>query len=462
MMLSRRNCLLLLGSLCFSGRIFSQDEIPKYCDVLVIGSGVAGLSAAISAKRRGGSVCLIEKGAILGGHSLVSSGSIAAVDLKRQRSVGVEDSIKRFVEDAWRIGGECGNKDLLTRIATESSEALKLLENEGVKFGPVFQATAGLHPRAFATIGPAAGRTYVVALAGLAVRLGVGIYLSTVAVDIKHTPNQFQIVVESRGQHRLIKACRVVIATGGFTANHKLRQLSDPRLTSNLKTSANPNGLLWDGATGDGLLLAMSIGAARTYGMGVQLVPFGGGRLLDYAGGDIYLNDNGKRFVNEAASRSVLTDAILELQTQQFWVVTDSQSYKGATLGSKLLSGVVHKSNSIEEMAIGMGVRSDVLRRTLVEYNEGALKKEDKLFGKTVFTQTIDKPPFYWGRDGIYVHTTLDGLITDDKARVLDVDGKVIPNLYAAGEVVGGIFGRDRLGGAMLTNCLVMGKIAGC
>lgn len=107
-----------------------------------------------------------------------------------------------------------------------------------------------------------------------------------------------------------------------------------------------------------------------------------------------------------------------------------------------------------------MGIPEEKLRKTLDEYNQSVEAGRDK-FGKTVFTQRIEKPPFYWGKENIYVHTSLDGLKTDEEARVLDKDGRVVLGLFAAGEVVGGIFGKDRIGGGSLANCLVMGRISG-
>ena len=107
-----------------------------------------------------------------------------------------------------------------------------------------------------------------------------------------------------------------------------------------------------------------------------------------------------------------------------------------------------------------MGIPEQRLLKTLEEYNQSVEVGRDK-FGKTVFTQKIEKPPFYWGKEKIYVHTSLDGLATDEKARALDKESKPVRGLFAAGEVVGGIFGKDRIGGGSLANCLVMGRISG-
>ena len=282
----------------------------------------------------------------------MSSGSIAAVSPARQGQYKVRDSVEQFVEDAWKIGGQVGNRAILTRIAEGSEEALAILEREDIQFGPPFQATAGVHPRAFAATsqGSAAGRTYVTAMLAAVVRLGTPIFLRTKALKLMPKPHALAVEVEEPFGRSQVTADQVILATGGFTANPTLRQKIDGRLTPELKTSANPYGLLWDGADGDGLCMAQGIGAACTQGMGCQLLPIGGGRILDYAGGDIYVDDDGKRFVNEAATRNKLASVIMNLPEKGFWVITDSQSRKGATLGTKLINGIVRKSDSVREI----------------------------------------------------------------------------------------------------------------
>ena len=108
-----------------------------------------------------------------------------------------------------------------------------------------------------------------------------------------------------------------------------------------------------------------------------------------------------------------------------------------------------------------MGVSSMALRRTLERFNEAARSGSPDEFGRTAYTQTIEKPPFYWGREQLMMHSTLGGLHIDARARVLRADGSAIDGLYAAGETAGGIWGSDRLGGTGLLQCLVMGRIAG-
>lgn len=432
-------------------------------DVVVVGSGLAGLCAAVSAKESGAqSVLVLEKGPLLGGHSIYSSGSIAAV-VREKGADGFADTPEQFVADALRVGGGKGNAAVLRRIADESEAGLRWLEGMGVMFGRPFVAHSGLKPRSFSMLGNSAGRSYVMAVSRRAVSLGIELRLRARVASLRLGENGWTLGWRKEGEdvERIVEARSVVLATGGFTANVARRMRINPMLTPDVGTSANPDGSIWDGADGDGLDLAESVGGALAEGFGLQLLPYWGGRLLDYAGGDIYLDADGRRFVNEAMPWNPIAEKILQLPDRTFWIVTDRKSFKGATLGLKLINGIVRKADSIEALAEGMHVRPEILSKTLADYNRAAKDGFDPLTGKTIFTQTIDTPPFYYGEEHIYVHTTLDGIRTDDEGRVLKADGSPLPGLYAAGETVGGIFGMDRLGGAGLANCLVMGRVCG-
>lgn len=477
--ISRRRLLgATLGSLTLPFPVMASEGEPKKfpsterIDVVVIGSGLAGLCAAVAAREGGSrSVLILEKGPLLGGHSIYSSGSIAAV-VRDNRNIsyggesrerGFADTPEQFVVDALRVGGGKGNAEILRRIACESEAGLHWLEGMGVIFGRPFVAHSGLRPRSFSMLGNSAGRSYVLAVARRATSLGIEIRLRAQASSLRSSDTGWMIGWHKPGEgfERIIKARTVVLATGGFTASVERRMRINPMLTADIGTTANPDGSIWDGADGDGLDLATSIGGSLTEGFGLQLLPYWGGRLLDYAGGDIYLDANGQRFVNEAMPWNPIAEKILQLPERTFWIVTDRKSFKGATLGLKLINGTVRKASSIAALAEGMHVRLEILEKTLADYNHAAKVGFDPLTGKTIFTQTIDTPPFYYGEERIYVHTTLDGIRTDDEGRVLRPDGSFISNLYAAGETVGGIFGMDRLGGAGLANCLVMGRVCG-
>ncbi|WP_274955546.1 FAD-dependent oxidoreductase [Duodenibacillus massiliensis] len=448
----------LLGQKAFA----SEEEAPW--DVLVAGSGAAGLTAAATAREAGASrVLILEKGPLVGGHSVYSSGSLAVVSPRRQKPQGIEDSAGILTEEARRIGGSI-DVPMVRFLAEHSEEAADWLEAQGVEFSSVvFQALGGLRPRCISPAGSAGGRHYITVLNRRVRELGCELRLMHKLENLTHENGlwRFTVLNTRDGSRHTGLARTVILACGGFTANTAMRMRWDPRIDMAMPTTANPQGLYFDGATGDGIALADKLGAQLAGMENILLLAYSGGRLLEYAGAEIYLTMQGKRFVNEGASTGEISDAIFDLPEKAMWVITDARSFKGTSLGIKLANGYVHKSETLEAMARGMDIEPFVLRRTLARYNKAVAEKKDADFGKTVFLQTIEKPPFYWGKEVLSVHNTLGGISTDTACRVRKVGGGVIEGLYAAGETAGGIFGRDRLGGMQMTACFVMGRTAG-
>lgn len=446
-----------------------REDLQQDWDVIVIGTGMAGLTAAVSAREAGAvRVLLLEKGPLVGGHTLYAAGSVAVLSPRRQAPIGFTDSVELWIQDAIKAGGTV-LRPHITRIATESEAAVDWLEGLGlVMTRTAYQAVGDMHPRSVTALGLAAGRRFVIALHENARMLGVTTALNTRAVRLGRAEEDGLVRVAVKrtlpgGEVRdeVLRAGGIVIATGGFTADVGRRLLYDDRLTVDVPTTANPQGLYFDGATGDGLDLGAMVGG-HTVGMSnIILLPYAGGRLLDYVGGDIYVNSSGERFMNEAMPIYDISEAILAQSGRTCWVITDSRSRKGGTLGLKLADGTVRRSNTIEEMARAMDVPVNTLRRTISEYNEDVAKGLDRRFGKRIFTQAIDSPPYYWGRESVYVHMTLGGLAVSPEARLLDRRGMPIPGFWAAGETTGGIFGRGRPGGMSLITCLVQGRDAG-
>lgn len=445
----------------FPGWAAATDDV---WDVIVAGSGLAGLAAAASALENGARrVLVLEKGPVIGGHSAMSSGSLAVVSPRRQGLQQIEDSVALLVEDSRRVGGRI-NEALIRTIGEKSEAAADWLEAMGVPFSEmVFQAAGGLRPRCISVSGGAAGRLYVEAVNRCARALGMKLQFTARVSGLERRGALWQVSVSHTvtGQERTFVAKTVVLATGGFTADVGMRMQFDPRLDADMQTTANPHGLYFDGATGDGIRLAEALGAATADMDKFLLLAYSGGRLLEYAGAEVYLTMQGERFVNEAASTGEIAEALFALPEKAMWVVTDSRSVKGASLGLKLANGYVKKSDSVEAMAGGMGIPASQLRATLELYNRYAKKGHDPFFGKAIFLQSIEKPPFYWGMETLNVHNSLGGLVINTEGAVLRKDGTVIDGLFAAGETTGGIFGRDRLGGMALASALVMGREAG-
>lgn len=442
-----------------------SSEADFVYDVVVIGTGLAGLCAAVSAKEAGaGRVLMIEKAPLVGGHSAIASGSIAFVDPKRQAEQGIVDSVEKFVDDAWTVGGSI-DEELVRYIGEKSGEGITWLERQGVRFSQkIFLAYGGVHPRCLTALGNMGARRYVFQLYAKARELGVETRLLTRALGL-HRFESGRLTVRMENlktkSEYVVQAKSVVLATGGFGANLALRMRYRPALDHQVATTADPQGLLQDTATGDGLFLAKELGAAWIDMDSIVLLSYWGGRMLDYIGAEIYVDGEGKRFVDETASTAQIAEAIERLPGRSMFVITDAKSAKGVNVGSKIAAGSIRRADSVAEMARDMKVPAKVLEQTIAEYNKNAASGAEDRFGRRVYAQTIDKPPFYWGEERLMVHSTLGGLKIDREARVRREDGSVIDGLFAAGEVAGGIWGRDRLGGAGLLQCLVMGRTAG-
>lgn len=465
--MKRLSCFILsvFIAVFFSGAAFAQQVIKT--DVLIVGSGGAGLSAAVAATENGAkNVIVIEKLPTIGGHTIISGGSVNAVDTKRQPKQGIKDSADLMYEQTLKAGDYRANPALVRILANNSESAINWIEGLGVEWNDrVFEAWGGLYPRSHNSGDKNAGYDYIRVLNSVAKKAGVVIKPNTKATELIRKDPKGKVTgvkaVNKKGETEIYEAKAVILATGGFTANESLRMRYDRRLDNTFKTTANPTGKAMDGSTGDGLIMAEAIGA-DTDGMNyIQLIPFAGGRVIDYVGGDIYVDFNGKRFVNEGGRRDRIADAVLALPERTMWVITDDQSLKGASLEPKLKSGIVKKADSIEEMAKMMNVDPKVLKTTLDRYNKYAKDKQDPDFGKGTFTQTIDKAPYYFGTETEDVHFSCGGLRITEKTEVVDVEGNVIPGLYAAGEVTGGIHGTNRAGGNSLTSNFVFGRVAG-
>ena len=228
-----------------------------------------------------------------------------------------------------------------------------------------------------------------------------------------------------------------------------------------MPSTANPGGRYLDGASGDALEFTKPFNAATVDLDKIQRICFLGGRLVDYTGADIYLNKNGRRFVNEGASHGDVHKALMKQPQQVMWVITDSQSKKGLSLENKLADGAVKKFDSLVQAAAFIGCPAETLQETVTRYNEFVLTGIDKDFGKKVMLQTIIYPPFYVGQERVGVHYCCGGLKFNHKAQVLNTSDEPIPGLYVAGEASGGVHGKDRLGGIGLTEAVVFGRIAG-
>ncbi len=439
----------------------AQESAPL--DVAVIGAGLAGLSAAAAAHEAGaGRVAVFEKEAVVGGHSALSTGYFSAVRRLKGPEAEYRKAVEEMIRDMKTTGKNRGDPKLVRIVAEQSGNAYEWLSRIGVFWLPTpYEALGGMAPRSYLTSFVRGGYDLVLAVNRLVRKRGIPVSLSSRVEDIERKAGSWFLTVKDIRGRKKVEAKAIVIATGGFTGNVSLRTRYDPRLTSEIHSTADPYGDGHDSATGDGILLGQRLGADTIDMESILTIPFSGGRLTNYVGADIYLDENGKRFVSEQASMSEISDAVWKLPNHRFWVLTDAQSQKGASRNVKLIRGIVKTARTLDEASRGMGIPPAVLRDTVSRYNSYARRHKDPEFGRTLFTQEITTPPFYFGLEQPFVHFCNGGLRISPRAEVLDKGGNPIGGIFAAGEVTGGVHGAGRLGGCSLPDCVVFGRIAG-
>ncbi|MGE5552491.1 MAG: flavocytochrome c [Betaproteobacteria bacterium] len=466
--------LVLVSALVLGFALTAQAaELPTSADVIVVGGGGAGLAAAVEAAGNGASVILLEKMPMLGGNTIRSGGGYNCVDPDRQTPQGIKDSIEWHYYQTLKGGDYEGDPALVATLVENAPDGLHWLESLGLKFRPeVMTITGALWPRSHVTYDPA-GTGFIAYLKKAADARSVKILLNTRATHLL-TSGRRVIGVEAvtkDGKAVEFRANKgVVLATGGFSANVEMRMKYNPKLTAAIGTTNHP------GATGDGYVMAQEIGADLVGMKWIQLLPLGTpgtGALENWveAGADemIFVNKLGKRFVREDARRDDLTAALFAQPDSLMYVVVDSQcttAVKGANnWGQKpndlVAKGYAFTADTIEELAKKMGVPVDALVKTVKDYNSYLEAKKDAEFGKTLMRVKLEKPPFYASPRVPTVHHTMGGVKINTNAQVIGVDGAIIPGLYAAGEVTGGVHGTNRLGGNALADVIVFGRIAG-
>ncbi|MGE5483358.1 MAG: flavocytochrome c [Bacteroidota bacterium] len=448
-------------------------DAPTAADVIVVGGGGAGLAAAVEAAGHGASVILLEKMPMLGGNTIRSGAQYNAVDPERQGPAGVKDSIEWHFYQTLKGGDYQGDPALVATLVENALDGIHWLESLGMRFRPdVFTVTGGLWARGHSSVDPL-GTGYIRILKAEADKRGVKILLNTRATHLL-TAGRRVIGVQATtkdGKTVEFRANKgVVLATGGFGANVEMRMKYNPKLTAAIGTTNHP------GATGDGYLMAQEIGANLVGMKWIQLLPLGtpGTGALDNwveGGADeqIFVNKLGKRFVKEDGRRDELTAALFNQPDSLMYVINDSQSitvrHGISSFGQKaddvVAKGYAFKADTIEELARKINVPVDALVKTVKDYNSYVDAKKDPEFGKTLMRVRLDRPPFYASPRVPTVHHTMGGIQINTNAQAVGVDGAVIPGLYAAGEVTGGIHGTNRLGGNAIADIIVFGRIAG-
>ncbi|CAI5481643.1 unnamed protein product [Closterium sp. Yama58-4] len=487
----------------------SATEVTKmatFPDVVVVGGGLAGLSAAVEVVKRGGTVLVLEKSERLGGNSAKASSGMNAARSGPQLAVGIEDKLEDFAKDTEKSGKGLSDMALVDVIVKQSADAVAFLEGFQIDLSSIAQLGGHSHPR-----------THRSKPDGKPMNIGFRI-MSVLVKYVEGLPaDKAKVVKQARVTELLtddtgavtgvkyetpaadgsggkeeteVKARAVILATGGYSADKAEGGLLDQH-TPKLRNLATTNGPF---ATGDGVRLGLAAGAGLVHMDQVQLHPTGyvdpkdprnpvkflAPEALRGCGG-ILLNEKGDRFVNELTTRDAVVEAILkncgplpevpgapaggaDMPAVSYLILNQEAINKFDPLSCQFYigKGLIRKFDSVEALSEGTKLPAANVKAALDSYGRHDAEKGDP-FGKTVFPVLFNssEPPLYVAIITPSLHYCMGGLKFDTSGRILKEDGTPIPGLFGAGEVTGGLHGANRLGGNSLLECVVYGRVAG-
>ncbi|OPY88999.1 MAG: Fumarate reductase flavoprotein subunit precursor [Syntrophus sp. PtaU1.Bin208] len=434
-------------------------------DIVIIGAGATGFTAAITAHDRGAKVILLEKMPITGGNSQLAAGGMNAAETKIQKEKGIKDSADLMYEDTMKGGKNISDPDLVKILAKGSAAAVDWLTSIGADLSDVGRLGGASVARAHRPRGGAAvGANITQVLKKNAEDRKIDIRVNSRAVQILEDGKGHVTGVLVEGKHSKlykISAKAVIIATGGFSANPERVAYYQPAYKG-MTTSNQP------GATGDGINLGATAGGDLVDMKQIQIHPTvaAGSRILITeavrGNGAILVNREGKRFVNEMTTRDAASAAILAQTGKSAFLVFD----EGIRKSLKQIEGYFHlnlvtSGNTIADLAGKIKVPAAELEAAVNAYNKAVDEKNDAAFKRPDMPRSLKTPGFYAIEITPGVHYTMGGLKVDANARVMTKDGKPISGLFAAGEGTGGIHGANRLGGNSITQTIVFGRIVG-
>ena len=490
------------------------DDATYNTDIVIVGAGGAGMTAALTAAEKGANVIILESQAAVGGNSVRATGGMNAADSPAQdenefgESAGVEKTLKTArttyadnvtitklaeeVEKQWAdyqanpvgyfdsdelmeldtmIGGKgINNPELVEELADESADGVEWLKKYGIDLTSVGSFGGASVKRIHRPVN-AEGKTiavgsYMIPLLEKACEENdkISIQLETTATTILTDENGKAVGVKAvgaTGNEVTVNAKAVILATGGFGANLDMVAELVPALKGFMTTNAA-------GAQGQGIEMAQALGAATVDMNQIQIHPtvqFDTAALITEGlrgDGAVLINADGKRFIDEVGTRDVVSAAeIAQPGSYSYLVVDQAMLDKSSVIAGYVKRGFVFQGNTYEELAEALGVDAATFAETMNTWNTYVEAKNDPDFGRTSFAQPLNTAPYYAIKVTAGVHHTMGGLVINTDTEVLKDDGTAIAGLYAAGEVTGGVHGANRLGGNAVADFVVFGRIAG-
>lgn len=460
-------------------------DVVLEADVVIVGAGGAGLAAAVQANQNGSTVIVLEKMGKVGGNTILAGGAMNAVNDRSEQAIAYNDSVEWHFTQTMNGGDNQGDPVLVHTLVSNAYAGVEWLMDLGMEFqdetSGLFTVTGGLWPRAHKPVMPLGQGFFATYMNYIDSHEGVDVMLNTKANELLVNEDGRVCGVVATGETGntvTVKAHNgVIMATGGFAASVELRSAFNTQwadLGASIKSTNHA------GATGDGIKMMQKLGADFVQMGNIQLLPLGDPVTGSLAGNiehdvetRIFVNKEGNRFVNEGGRRDDMTNGLFAQTDAYMWIVMDSDTYPtgdelnnfGETINQLVEAGRAFKGETLEELAEKIGVPAENLVAAVTEFNRhaegGDLAGTPDEFGRTLFSTPIDNGPFYAAARVPTVHHTMGGVRINQYCQVINENGQIIPGLYAAGEVTGGIHGANRLGGNALTDTVVFGRIAG-
>ncbi len=432
-------------------------------DIVIIGAGGAGMTAAINATQAGKDVILVEMMPYAGGNTTKATGGMNAAETHYQKEQGIEDSVEQFVEDTMKGGHDINDRDLVTIMAENSAAGIDWLDSIGAPLPKISFSGGATNQRIHAPEdGSGVGAYLVTALLKKMDELGIKVMYNTKATDLLSLEGTVNgIMAESDDTYYTIHSKAVILATGGFGNNQEMIVRYRDDLEGTVTTSA-------PGIMGDGIVMAQAVGADLVDIDQIQLHPTVEQKtsmlITESVRGDgaILVNQEGKRFTDELLTRDKVSAAELAQPGSYAYIIFDQKLREGLKATEKYIStGITVQGDTIEDLAAKIEVDPATLAATLESWNKCVADKNDAEFGRTTgMDNDLSTPPYYAIKIAPGIHHTMGGVHIDTGAHVIDLNGNVIPGLFAAGEVVGGVHGGNRLGGNAVADIVVFGRIS--
>ena len=496
-----------------SGDAAAAEDRVVDTDIVIVGAGGAGMTAAITAAEAGKNVVIVESQAMVGGNSVRATGGMNAADTPAQdenefaESAGVEktletaasewagnetitaladtvagqwaeyqanpvgyfDSVELMELDTLIGGHGINDPALVETLCSNSADAVAWLGEQGIELSSVGAAGGASVKRIHRPVDDqglviSVGSYMIPRLQAKCEELGVEFIMNTTANEILTDANGAAVGIaatDKNGAAVTVNAKAVILATGGFGANLDMVVEYKPELAGFMTTNAA-------GAQGQGIDMAVAIGAGTVDMDQIQIHPtveFNSSQLITEGlrgDGAILVNAEGNRFTDEVGTRDVVSAAEIAQPGSYSWLVIDQAMVDASgVIQGYIESGFTFSGETYEELAEAIGVDPTAFAETMNKWNAAVAAGVDEEFGRTSFTNPLDTAPYYAIKVTAGIHHTMGGLTINPQTQVLAGDGTVIDGLYAAGEVTGGVHGGNRLGGTAVADFVVFGRIAG-